>query len=101
MPTEDAYQAVLAELARLAEAWRIHREVVNRAISYLNQEVVSFTQRLDKDDQARAERQAQVDAVLKQIADSQSQQRRWQLIRLGVELLAIVIVGAYLYGVSR
>lgn len=101
MPSEEAYQAVLAELQKLVEAWRIHREVINRAVSLLNQEVIGFTQRLDKDDQARADRQSQIDTVLKQITDNQTQQRRWQWVRLGVELLTIAVVAAYLIGASR
>lgn len=101
MPTEDAYDAVLAELGKLAEAWRIHREVVNRAIGYLNQEVIGFRDRLDKDDVARTQRQSEVDAALQRIDQGQARIQRWQLIRLIVEVVAIIAVAAYLYGVSR
>lgn len=101
MPSEEAYQAVLAELAKLAEAWRIHREVVNRAIGYLNEEVVGFRTRLDKDDEAREKRQEQIDTALKTITDSQTKILRRQLVRFGVELAIGLAIVAYLYGMSR
>lgn len=101
MSSDDAYDAVLAELSKLHEAWRIHREVINRAISLLNHEVVAFKDRLDRDDGQRGARQAQLDGILKTITDGQEQIRRWQWIRIGVEVAAIVIVAAYLYGLSR
>jgi ParB-like chromosome segregation protein Spo0J len=101
MASDDAYDAVLAELKSLYEAWRIHREVVNRAIGLLNKEVISFTDRLDKDDKARTERQAQLDQKLETITHGQEMIKRWQWVRLGVEVLAILLVAAYLYGLSR
>lgn len=112
MPSDEAYDAVLRELGKLVDALRSqreelteslrqHRDVVFRAINLLNHEVIGFTQRLDKDDQARTDRQSQVDSVLRQITDNQAQQRRWQWIRLGLELIAIAMVTAYLFGVSR
>jgi hypothetical protein len=101
MPSDDAYQAVLAELGKLAEAWRIHREVVNRAINLLNHEVLAVVARFDKDDKARVDRQAQIDAKLEAISAGQEQIKRWQWVRIGVELLAIALVAAYLIGVSR
>lgn len=101
MSGDDAYQAVLAELSKLAEAWRIHREVVNRAINLLNHEVLAVVARFDTDDKARRERQAQIDTTLKVITDGQDQIRRWQWLRLAIELVAIAVVAAYLIGVSR
>jgi len=98
MPSDEAYQAVLAELAKLVEAWRIHREVINRAVSLLNREVLDFTNRLDQNDADRGARQAQLDAVLKSITDGQEQIRRWQRARLAVELLAVLVVIAYVLG---
>lgn len=101
MSGDDAYQAVLAELSKLAEAWRIHREVVNRAINLLNHEVLAVVARFDTDDKARRERQAQIDTTLKVITDGQDQIRRWQWLRLAIELVAIAVIAAYLIGVSR
>lgn len=101
MSTDEAYNAVLAALSDMADQWRIHREVVNRAISLLNHEVVGFVDRLDKDDQSRIARQTDVDIKLAAITRGQDQIRRWQWIRISVEITAVLIVVAFLYGVSR
>jgi hypothetical protein len=85
----------------LVEAWRIHREVINRAIGYLNKEVIEFRERLDQDDKARIKRQEQIDVALQNIQDGQAGIRKWQWIRLGAELAVILIVAAYLVGMSR
>lgn len=101
MGTDDhreAYEAVLAELSKLADAWRIHREVVNRAISLLNKEVIEFQRRLDDDDKLRVERQSQVDDQFNLVVKDLKLIKRWQWIRLAIEVLAIVIVAAYLVG---
>lgn len=101
MPSDEAYDAVLAELSKLVDAWRVHRESINRAVNQLNHEVIGFTQRLDKDDADRGKRQVRLDAMLKTITDSQVQIRRWQWIRMGVEVVTIIVVAAYLFGLSR
>ena len=98
MSSDDAYQAVLAELTRMVDAWRIHRDVINRAVSQLNHEVIGFTNRLDKNDLDRGARQAQLDETLKTITDGQEQIRRWQWLRLAIEVAAIIIIAAYLIG---
>lgn len=98
MPSEEAYQAVLAKLQELTDAWRIHREVVNRAISYLNEEVVTFQARLDADDKARVSRQTEIDAKLDAITQGQASIRRWQFVRIGVEIAAVLVVIAFLWG---
>lgn len=95
---DDAYHQVLAELGKLHEAWRIYREVVNRAIGLLNHEVVSFQDRLNKDDTAREKRQMEVDAKLDAITRGQARIYHWQWIRVGVEVAAILIVLALLVG---
>lgn len=94
----EAYEAVLAELAKLSEAWRIYREVINRAVSMLNHEVIGFKDRLDNDDKAREKRQAILDEKLAQIQAGQDSIKRWQWIRLGLELLAIAIAIAFFTG---
>lgn len=86
---------------KLVEAWRTHREVINRAVNQLNHEVIEFSSRLDKDDKAREKRQGEIDLTLQRIEDGQSGIRKWQWIRLGVELIVIVAVAAYLIGVAR
>jgi hypothetical protein len=101
MGSDEAYQAVLKVLAELSDAWRIHREVVNRAISLLNHEVLSLVDRMDKDDDDRGVRQSQLDSQIKVIIDGQDQIRRWQWIRIGVEVTAILVIAAFLYGASR
>lgn len=98
MSHDEAYQAVLTELARLTEAWHIHRDVVNRAISLLNHEVIGFKDRLDNDDKARETRQTQVDAALESIKKGQDRIRRWQYIRIAVEAAAILVVIAFWLG---
>lgn len=100
MAEDDIYKAVLAELSNLVDAWRIHREVINRAISLLNQEVIGFQKRLDSDDKDRAIRQEHVDAQLQRIQDGQANIRRWQIIRIVIEVVAIVIVVAFIIGRS-
>lgn len=47
MPTEEAYQAVLAELAKMAEAWRVHRDSMNRAVGILGHELYSLEKRIE------------------------------------------------------
>lgn len=96
----DAYEAVLAELAKLADAWRTYREVINRAVNQLNHEVIEFKDRLDKDDEAREKRQALLDKKLEQIQTGQDSIKRWQLIRIGLEVVAIGIVIAFIIGRS-
>lgn len=100
MPSDEAYQAVLAELSKLVEAWRIHREVINRAVSLLNEEVWGFRKRLDKDDEAREVRQGQIDAALKVLIDGQAQIKRRQNIRIGIELLIVLAGIAFFIGRS-
>jgi hypothetical protein len=98
MPSDEAYQAVLAELAKLGDAWRIHREVINRAIGLLNNEVLAFRDRLDKDDVDRIARQAQLDVTLKSIEDGQRLIRRWQWIRIGFEAITLAIILGIVFG---
>lgn len=87
MPSDEAYQAVLAELTKLVEAWQRHREVINRAVNQLNHEVMAFSDRLDKDDKARVIRQTEIDGILKRIH-----------VVVVMELLAVIIAVAYLIG---
>ncbi len=101
MPSDEAYQAVLIELSKLAEQWRIYRDTVNRAINLLNHEVLALATRFDTDDTNRAKRQQQIDAKMEAIIVGQEQIKRWQAIRLGIEIAAILIVIAFAYGVSR
>jgi len=42
---ESAYHAVLKRLDEIAAEGRNHRDVINRAVGYLNQEVVEFARR--------------------------------------------------------
>ncbi len=103
MPNEeaDAYDRVVRALSDIADQWRIYRDTVNRAINLLNHEVLSLAQRFDTDDAARKQRQEQIDVKMENIIVGQEQIKRWQAIRLGIELAAILIVAAFLYGVSR
>lgn len=98
---EDAYQAVLKALSEMAEQWRMYRDTVNRAINLLNHEVLSLAQRFDTDDTARKKRQEQIDQKMESIIVGQEQIKRWQAVRLGIEIAAILIVVAFLFGVSR
>lgn len=100
MPSDEAYEAVLAELTKLVDAWRVHREVINRAVNQLNHEVVGLIDRLDKNDADRGARQTQVDAALQSIQHGQDAIRRWQWMRVAVELLAIAVVAAFVIGRS-
>ena len=101
VPSDDAYDAVLRALGEIAEQWRIHRDVINRAVNLLNHEVLDLARRYDTDDQARKNRQQQVDAKMESIIVGQEQIKRWQAIRLGIELAAILIVVAFVIGMSR
>ncbi len=101
MPSDDAYTAVLKALSEMSEAWRMHRDTVNRAINLLNHEVLDLAKRFDIDDQARAKRQRQIDAKMEAIIIGQEQIKRWQAVRLGIEIAAILIVIAFFYGVYR
>ena len=101
MPNEDAYTAVLKALSEMAEAWRMYRDTINRAINLLNHEVLDLARRFDTDDQARAKRQQQIDAKMEAIIAGQEQIKRWQAIRLGIELATILIVVAFVIGAIR
>ncbi len=101
MPSDDSYHAVLKALSEMAEAWRIYRDTINRAINLLNHEVLDLARRFDTDDQSRVKRQQQIDAKMETIIAGQEQIKRWQAIRLGIELAAILIVVAFAIGVSR
>ena len=105
---EDAYQAVLKALSEMSEQWRIYRDTVNRAINLLNHEVLSLAKRFDEDDATRKVRQQKVDEKMDKVDEKmerivivQEQIKRWQAIRLGIEIAAILIVVAFLFGVSR
>lgn len=101
MPSDESYQAVLKALSEMADQWRIYRDTVNRAINLLNHEVLSLAQRFDTDDTARKKRQEQIDQKMESIIVGQEQIKRWQAVRLGIEIAAILIVIAFAYGVSR
>jgi hypothetical protein len=91
---DDAYRAVLKTLSELHDAWRVHRETVNRAIGLLADEVFRFEKRLDIDDKARIDRQAQIDAKLQKIDDGQAAIQRWQYIRVVIEIVAVIVIVA-------
>ena len=101
MPSDESYQAVLKALSEMADQWRIYRDTVNRAINLLNHEVLSLANRFDTDDAARKARQQQIDDKMQTIITGQEQIKRWQAIRLGIEIAAVLIVVAFAYGVSR
>ncbi len=111
MPNEESYQAVLKALSDLAaqirtigdisDQWRIYRDTINRAINLLNHEVLALAQRFDTDDTARKTRQQQIDEKMETIITGQEQIKRWQAIRLGIEIAAVLIVIAFFYGVTR
>lgn len=100
MPDDESYHAVLSELSKLSEAWRIHREVINRAISLLNHEVIGMSDRIDKDDADRVRRQQQVDQQFDVILNGMRDLKRWSWIRIGIELAAIVVILAFVVGRS-
>ena len=83
MPTDEAYQAVLHELSKLAGEWRIYRDTINRAINLLNGEVVGF-----------GKQQRSIDRKLDAI-------RRLQWTRVMIEIVLLLMAIAYIYGVSR
>ena len=90
---QDAYRAVLERLDAMTADWRNHRDVINRAVGLLNQEVVGFAKRLDRDDAERVTRQAALDAALDGI-------QRW-LIGLIVALGVVILVALALFVGSR
>ena len=101
MPSDEAYDAVLKSLEGMSHQWIVYRDTINRAINLLNHEVLALSSRFDVDDQARAKRQQQIDAKMEAIIVGQEQIKRWQAIRLGIELAAFLIIVAFLFGVSR
>jgi len=90
MPTEEAYNGVLGALSDMALEWRIYRDTINRAINILNHEVLEF-----------GKRQAQIVAKIETIVEGQEQIRRWQSIRLGLEIAAMLLIAAFALGLSR
>lgn len=90
-PDDDAYRHLANMLNGLEDAIRLHRDVVFRAITQLNREVIGFRSELDKDKADRVVRQKEVDAKLAKIT-------RWQWIRIIVEVVAALIVVAFVIG---
>ena len=101
MPNDESYQSVLKALSEMATEWRIYRDTINRAINLLNHEVLALAKRFDDDDSARRTRQTQIDQKMESIIVGQEQIKRWQAIRLGIEIAAILIVVAFVIGISR
>lgn len=101
VPSDEAYEAVLKALSEMADQWRIYRDTINRAINLLNHEVLSLASRFDTDDKARALRQSHIDEKMQEIIVGQEHIKRWQAVRLGIEIAAILIVVAFVFGVSR
>ena len=99
--SDDPYDQVLAQFASVVDALRMHKDVVNRAINLLNHEVLSLGSRFDSDDKSRITRQQQIDEKIEKIIIGQEQIKRWQAVRLGIEIAAFLIVIAFFYGVSR
>lgn len=95
---DDPFLQLAGMLNGLEQAVKTHRDIVFRAISQLNHEVIAFRDELDKDKAERAARQAQVDAKMQSIEDGQRHIRQWQWIRLGVEVGLILIALAYYFG---
>ena len=98
---DEATNSRLRLAVQKALVQNMTRDTINRAINLLNHEVLLLTSRFDKDDQARAIRQQQIDAKMETIIVGQEQIKRWQAVRLGIEIAAILIVVAFLYGASR
>ncbi len=101
MQDDEAYQAVLKALGDMATEWRIYRDTVNRAISLLNHEVIALTLRFDIDDGNRTLRQSLIDAKIETIVAGQEQIRRWQWIRISLEVSAMLVIAAFVLGLSR
>lgn len=101
MPNDMLSDNVIAAIKGFQEELRLHRDTVFRAIGLLNQDIVSFAKRLDDDDIARASRQSQIDEKLEQITRGQSRIQRWQWVRVGVEVAAVLIVLAFVIGMRQ
>ena len=99
--TDETYQAVLGALSDLSTQWRAYRDTVNRAINLLNHEVIDLAKRFDTDDQSRVKRQQLIDAKMEAIIIGQEQIKRWQAVRLGIEIAALLIIAAFVIGLNR
>lgn len=92
MPTDDdGFMQLAGMLNGLEQEIKLHRDVVFRAVSQLNHEVIAFRGELDQDKTDRTVRQRDVDAKLLAIA-------RWQVIRLVLEVVALLVLVYYLGG---
>lgn len=90
--------AVTDELSKISETWRIYRDTINRAINYLNHEVVNLIDRADRDDKVRLDRQAKLDGTLESLQKEMRLIRRTQWLRIGIEIALVLIGIAYLIG---
>lgn len=90
-PDDDQFVRLGEMINSLEQAIRLHRDIVFRSISQLNIEVIGFRSELDQDKADRTVRQKEVDAKLARIT-------RWQMIRLVVEVIALLILVYYLGG---
>lgn len=90
MPNDEAYNAVLKALSDMSDEWRIYRDTINRAINLLNHEVLEV-----------ADHQQRIATKIESIVTGQEQIRRWQAIRLGVEIASVLFIAAFALGVSR
>lgn len=100
-PEDDRWALLLGHFRELTDAWRLHRDTVNRALLGLSQDVFALRDKFQRDERARLERQQQLDTQLAALAYSVAAElgaiRRNQRLWLrAVVVLALVGMGLVL-----
>lgn len=109
MPSEEAYEAVLATLTEFGNQLRWHRDTINRAVGLLNDEVFGFRKIIDaieaerkaqreNDEKERAAARLAVDTKLDALTSALRHVQRWQLVRVVIEAMILVAVLAFVFG---
>lgn len=90
MSTDDEqYHNVLNAFKQIRdemlEAFRVHKEIVNRALVIVHNEVVDLGDLLDKYN-------AKLDTLIDQLTKADARTKRWEWIRLGIQVGAFLVI---------
>jgi hypothetical protein len=95
---QSRYDRLVRHFSDLTIAWQQHRDTVNRAVGILSHEILQVRDWMARDDRQRAARQEQLDGVLARLEQSDRAIRRWQWFRVAIELIAALVVVAFIIG---
>lgn len=95
---DDRYHQLVRHFGDLTIAWQQHRETVTRAIGVLSSEILQIRDWMARDEAHRTARQQQLDAVLGRLEQSDRAIRRWQWVRVLIEIIGVALIVAFVIG---